>query len=119
MTDAGAYTVSAMNACNEMSTEVSVNVIVRELPTILRQPRDSSAIEGTVASLRVIAGGTDIRYQWRKNGVNRVGDTSSVLTIPIASLSDSGSYDCVVSNTCQTIISAKGMLSITKAPSGP
>lgn len=119
LTDAGAYSVAVMNACNEMSTEVSVNVIVRELPTILRQPRDSSAIEGTVASLRVIAGGTDLRYQWRKNGVNRVGDTSSVLTIPIASLSDSGSYDCIVSNTCQTIISAKGILSITKAPSGP
>ncbi|MGA1278664.1 MAG: choice-of-anchor D domain-containing protein, partial [Candidatus Kapaibacteriota bacterium] len=69
--------------------------------------------------MRIIASGTDIRYQWRKNGVNRPGDTNAVLTIGNAVLADSGSYDCIVSNVCQSVTSAAKKLTITKAPTGP
>jgi hypothetical protein len=117
--DAGIYTVAVRNSCNELSPEKSIKIAVREVPTFLRQPRDTAAIEGTIAFLRVIAGGTDIRYQWRKNGVNRIGDTNAVLTISSASLSDSGTYDCVISNACQIVNSTPAKLSINKAPSGP
>jgi hypothetical protein len=117
--DAGMYTVAVRNTCNELSPEKSIMIAVREVPTFLRQPRDTAAMEGTIAFLRVIAGGTDIRYQWRKNGVNRIGDTNAVLTISSASLSDSGTYDCVISNACQTVNSTPAKLSINKAPSGP
>ena len=118
-TDAGSYSVAVMNSCNEMSSEKTINVIVRELPMILLQPRDTTAVEGTIASMRVIASGTDLRYQWRKNGINRPADTMAVLMIQSAVLSDSGSYDCIVSNACQTVTSSAKKLSITKAPSGP
>ena len=118
-TDQGVYSVQVMNSCNQISSEKTINVAVRELPMIVLQPRDTTAIEGTLASMRIIASGTDIRYQWRKNGVNRPGDTNAVLTIGNAVLADSGSYDCIVSNVCQTVTSAAKKLTITKAPTGP
>jgi hypothetical protein len=117
--DAGMYSVAVRNSCNELSPEKSIMLAIKELPSFLRQPRDTMAVEGTLAFLRVIASGSDIRYQWRKNGVNRNGDTNAILTITTASLSDSGTYDCVISNSCQTVNSTPAKLSINKAASGP
>ena len=117
--DAGMYSVAVRNSCNELSPEKTIMLAIREIPTFLRQPRDTAAMVGTTAFLRVIASGTDIRYQWRKNGVNRSGDTNAILTIASAAFADSGSYDCVISNACQTVNSTPAILSITKAPSGP
>ena len=118
-TDAGIYSIAVRNSCNELSPESSLTLAIRELPSFLRQPRDTTAVEGSLAFLRVIASGSDIRYQWRKNGVNRIGDTNAILTISTASLSDSGTYDCVISNSCQTVNSTPAKLSINKAASGP
>lgn len=117
--DAGMYTVAARNSCDELSSEKTITVIVREAPFIQLQPRDTTAVEGTIAIMRVIASGSDLRYQWRKNGINRPSDTLAVLTIPTAALSDSGTYECIVSNACQTITSTAKKLSIIKAPTGP
>ena len=117
--DAGVYSVAVRNSCNELSPEKTIMLAIREIPTFLRQPRDTAAMVGTTAFLRVIASGTDIRYQWRKNGVNRSGDTNAILSIASAAFADSGSYDCVISNACQTVNSTPAILSITKAPSGP
>jgi hypothetical protein len=117
--DAGIYSVAVRNSCNEVSPEKTIMLAIREIPTFLRQPRDTAAMVGTTAFLRVIASGTDIRYQWRKNGVNRSGDTNAILSIASAAFADSGSYDCVISNACQTVNSTPAILSITKAPSGP
>jgi hypothetical protein len=117
--DAGMYSVAVRNSCNELSPEKTIMLAIREVPAFLRQPRDTAAMVGTTAFLRVIASGTDIRYQWRKNGVNRSGDTNAILTIASAAFADSGSYDCVISNACQTVNSTPAILSITKAPSGP
>jgi hypothetical protein len=118
-TDQGVYSVQVMNSCNQVSSEKTINVAVRELPMIVLQPRDTAAIEGTLATLRVIANGTTLRYQWRKSKVNRPGDTNAVLSIPNAVLADSGSYDCVISNACETITSGAATLTIEKAMKGP
>jgi hypothetical protein len=119
LVDAGMYSVAVRNSCNELSPDKSIMLAINELPSFLRQPRDTMAVEGTLAFLRVIASGSDLRYQWRKNGVNRNGDTNAILTISTASLSDSGTYDCVISNSCQTVNSTPAKLSINKAASGP
>jgi PKD repeat protein len=118
-TDAGTYSVAIRNQCDEVSAEKSVKLTILVLPSFVIQPRDTAAVQGSTAFLRVIASGSDIRYQWRKNGVNRSGDTNAVLTIFNVALADSGSYDCVISNACQAVNSSPAILSITKAPSGP
>jgi len=46
-------------------------------------------------------GGTPpVNIQWRKNGINIAGATSSLYTITNATLSDAGTYDFIVSNAC-------------------
>jgi hypothetical protein len=51
-------------------------------------------------------------YQWRKNGANIPGATSSTYSISNASGSDAGSYDAILSNSCGSDISAPGTLTV-------
>jgi hypothetical protein len=57
-------------------------------------------------------GGVPSTYQWRKNGVNIPGATSSFYTINNASASDAASYDVVNSNSCGGETSTAAVLSI-------
>jgi hypothetical protein len=55
--------------------------------------------EGTTVTLTEIAGaGVPTSYQWRKDGTNILGATSSTLELASATPQDSGSYDVVVGN---------------------
>jgi hypothetical protein len=47
-----------------------------------------------------------ISYQWRQDGTNLPGRTSSVLTIAAAQLASAGTYDVVVSNSGGSVTSA-------------
>jgi hypothetical protein len=70
-------------------------------PMVITDPQSPT---GTVyqfdsLNLSVDAGGTPtLSYQWRKNGTAIPGATSSTYSIPSLALSDSGSYDVVISS---------------------
>ena len=52
-------------------------------------------------------------YQWRKNGVGIPGGTNISYTIPAVSLTDAGSYDVVVTNSCGQTISSNAILTVS------
>lgn len=67
--------------------------------TIVSHPGSIVIDEESSASLYVaVKGGGDIRYQWRKEGVELDGENSPTLALNRVSLSDAGSYDVIVSN---------------------
>jgi hypothetical protein len=86
-------------------------------PVITSQPVSQSLCAGGgSANLTVAATGTGLTYQWRKAGVNITGATSSNYSIATAALSDSGSYDVVISNSCGSVASSAATLTINSAP---
>jgi hypothetical protein len=62
-------------------------------------------------------GGTaPFTFQWRFNGVNISGATASTYAITSAKLTDSGTYDVVVSNSAGSTASDKGVLTVGALP---
>ncbi|MGE4615024.1 MAG: immunoglobulin domain-containing protein, partial [Planctomycetota bacterium] len=67
------------------------------IPVITAQPAGQTVNAGTSATFRVTATGTGLSYQWRKNGSNLSGATSSTYVLSSAQSGDAGTYSCVVS----------------------
>lgn len=84
-------------------------------PTITTQPANATFCSGQTATLSVVAGGTTPQtFQWRKGGTANVGTNSATLTFASASVSDSGSYDCVITNACGSITTSSATLTINQ-----
>ncbi len=67
--------------------------------SIITPPASMTAYQGSNASLTVSATGTQpLSYQWRFNGADVAGATTSALTRSPAQASHSGNYQVVVSN---------------------
>jgi hypothetical protein len=66
----------------------------------------------------VTATGSNLTYQWRKNGAAIPGATSATFTIASTSEADAGSYDCVVSNPATAETSTAAVLTV-QAVTGP
>ena len=82
-------------------------------PTITTHPANRTVTVGDTAAFNVVATGTSLNYQWRKNGVNIAGGNSAAYTTPATTLADNGStYDCVVSNTAGSVTSGAATLTV-------
>ena len=68
------------------------------LPQILTQPNNVTVFIGRSPQLTCSALGTDIVYQWMKDGVVVSGANSNMLRITNIEESDEGKYNCVASN---------------------
>jgi alpha-tubulin suppressor-like RCC1 family protein len=102
------FTVTAIgdgtsNLDSPESSQVSAttNAVAAD-PNISSQPNGGSHTYGQTITLSVVAsvsdGGT-LSYQWQKGGVNIGGEISSSYSISSLSLTDSGSYAVVVTNS--------------------
>ncbi|MDP4210780.1 MAG: Ig-like domain-containing protein, partial [Bacteroidota bacterium] len=100
---------------------VYINVLKR-VPVISSQPTDKNICPTGTVSFSITATGTNISYQWRKNGTNLSnggtisGATSLSLTITGVSSGDAGSYDCVVTGDCSSVTSSPATLTVGGAP---
>lgn len=92
-------------------------------PAITGDPASLTRCEGAAAAFSVTAtGSAPLSYQWRKDGGDIGGATSSTYSIPAVSAGDAGDYDCVVTNSCGNATSAAATLTVNTAPqiiSGP
>ncbi len=64
-----------------------------------------------------VAGSLPMSYQWRLNGVNLPGATDYVYSKPAAAVSDTGTYDVVISNAAGMVTSAG--VTVTVDPAVP
>ena len=84
-----------------------------EAPQISQEPVGQTVCAGDAVVLSVTATGTaPLDYQWRRNGIDVLTGTSDVLTIDPASGADSGDYDVVISNACDTITSSAATVTV-------
>ncbi|RYY40479.1 MAG: HYR domain-containing protein [Chitinophagaceae bacterium] len=75
------------------------------------QPSGTLACTGTATTFSVSATGSNVNYQWLRNGVP-IGVTTAALSLNAITAGDAGDYTCVVSNGCRTEVSAAATLSI-------
>ncbi len=80
-------------------------------PAITQQPQGQNVAAGNSASFSVTAtGSATLTYQWRKDGANVSGATSSTYTISNVQNSHAGAYSCVVSNSSGSATSSAAQL---------
>ena len=106
------YRVTVSNAYGTV-TSSNATLTVITAPTISTQPAAQSVVVGQTASFSVTATGTVPTYQWRKNGSNISGATSSTYTTPVTVIGDDGAFfTVVVSNSAGTVTSSSATLSV-------
>ncbi len=115
-----AYSERVADAVSSGLTSVTVLPVA---PSINMQPVSLNLAPGASGSLSVGAVGSPIlRYQWRQNGVNLGGpSTSPFFNITNAQSSNAGQYDVIVSHTASaaTVTSTSVTVSVSSSLPGP
>ncbi len=87
-------------------------------PVITTQPQPQSVSDGGSATFSVIASGTDLGFQWQRNGVPVAGATAPTLSLTGLTLADTGArWRVVVGNAGGSVVSDEVALAV--APVAP
>ncbi|HXI69413.1 MAG TPA: immunoglobulin domain-containing protein [Verrucomicrobiae bacterium] len=82
-------------------------------PTITSQSASQTVLVQQPATFQVVVSGTaPFSYQWRKNGTNISGATSSSYTIPSAQLGNQAAYSVLVTNLVGSATSSNAILNV-------
>ncbi|HUJ45097.1 MAG TPA: immunoglobulin domain-containing protein, partial [Opitutaceae bacterium] len=122
MTDAGTYTVVATNSAGSATSNNAVLTVnaAAVAPVFTTQPASQTVTAGTAVTFTAAASGTPApTYQWRKNGVNIAGATSTAYTIASVASSDAGTYTVVATNSAGSATSNNAVLTVNVATSAP
>ena len=122
--DSGAvFTVVVSNSAGTaISTHATLTVTANAVPpTVTTQPQNLSVLPGASASFWVSATGTSpLTYQWKKNGSDIPGATTSSYSTPPTSNADSGAlYSVVVTNSAGSATSNPASPTVTAAAVAP
>ena len=86
-------------------------------PSIISQPTNQTVVVGQSATFAVSASGTaPLAYQWRLNGTNLPGGTSTNLLVTSVNWSDAGLYSVQVTNLYGAPISSNATLTVALPP---
>jgi hypothetical protein len=112
----GSYTV-VISAQGTVAVSVPATLIVT-LPTstIVSAPVSQSIGLGSAATFAVTANGSNLTYQWEKNGTPIPGATGATYTIGAVQPGDTGEYSVVISNSGGSVTTAAGQLAVDLAP---
>ena len=116
------YSVSVSNSVGTVTSNTATLEVVAKAvaATITTQPADQSALTGQTATFLVKAAGTSLSYQWKKNGADIPGATSSSYTTPATTLADNGTkYLVSVSNTEGQVTSSAATLTVSDTAMAP
>ncbi len=83
-------------------------------PAISTQPTSETVCEGNAAAFDVSASGDGLTYQWKKDGQDISGATSSTYSIASVATSNAGNYTVVVTGTCGTETSSVAELVVNE-----
>lgn len=117
--DAATYSVYVSNTAGSVTSNGAA-LTVQTAPVITSQPSAATVAVGANATFTVAASGNPSpTYQWRKDGTNISGATSSNLTISNAQLSHAGIYSAVATNAAGSATSNNATLTVQPPPTAP
>ncbi len=105
-------TATDLDGLTAQQTIVVTIVDSYPLPSITTQPAALTKIKGQDATFTVAATGSDLTYQWRKNGIGIPDATSSTLSLTNVQPTDVGDYSVLVSNNAGFRLSNAAHLSV-------
>ncbi len=100
--NAGAYYCVLTNNCGVAQSNGAV-LSLKGRAQITGQPVGDTAIVGDKVTLKATASGTQISFQWVKNGVDIPNANNYSYVIDSVVKADSGYYSCRISNVCNTV----------------
>ena len=121
-TVAASYRVVVSNDLGSV-TSAAATLTLKDLapgPAIVAQPEDQGVMSGQPVTFNVVVDDPGpVRHQWRKNGVNIVGETSDTLALN-AITSDSGaSFSVQLVGSSGTTVSRRAMLTVSTPDGAP
>ncbi|MBK8880357.1 MAG: hypothetical protein IPN74_18135 [Haliscomenobacter sp.] len=111
---AGSYTVSAINTCSVEGPKSAPTVLTTGVPTQITA-ETCILLPGGDYQNTITLQGTNLAYQWRRNGVNisSGGDfaivntpTSTQLTVTNVSSHDGAVFSCIITGACGSAFSS-------------
>ena len=120
--DAGNYTAVATNSAGTATSSVATLTVnpAAIAPAITTQPVNVTVTAGGPASFTVAASGTPApTFQWKKDGVNIAGASSTTYTIASTVAGDAGSYTVVATNSGGNATSAAATLTVNAVATLP
>jgi len=103
----GKYDCLVSGTCAPSVTSQAVTVSTATPTEITVQPKANTSITaGTSFTLTVTASGSDLAYQWLKNGTAIDGATAAQYTVAAAAKTDEGQYVCEVTGGCGKVQSS-------------
>lgn len=112
---AGNYDVVVSNSFGSVTSAVAV-LTVRVPPSITTPPQSLAVSAGSDATFTVVAGGTQLAYQWKFNGANIPGATGSSYTVFNVQPTNGGSYSVTVTNQIGATNSPAAVLTVLAPP---
>jgi uncharacterized protein (TIGR03437 family) len=89
-------------------------------PDIVQHPSNQSVKEGHPATFAISVIGSELTFQWQRNGANIPGANSAMYNIPTTVLSDNGAtFRCVVTNPFGSATSNQASLTVSSAEPVP
>lgn len=116
----GSYDVVVANSVNSATSSPATLTVTSggQPPAITAQPQDIVVQASGTANFSVTATGA-LTYQWRFNGGDLGGQTSSTLTINNVQSANVGNYSVVVANTSGSVTSIVASLQLLVPPAIP
>jgi len=96
--DAGIYVAVVTNSAGSATSNPATLSVNASGPAISVQPQSQHVVAGANVSLSVVASGTGLSYQWKKDGVAIPGATNSTLPLSNSSGGTMGFYGVTVSS---------------------
>jgi uncharacterized repeat protein (TIGR03803 family) len=119
--DVGSYSAILSNAAGSVTSDsASLTIITGQAPVIVFAPASQTLLPGATATFTVSAAGDQpLSYFWQMNGTNLTdsgnlsGSATSTLSIQSATVSNSGSYSVLITNSFGSVTSAVAVLNLT------
>jgi len=106
VSEAGTYTCTIANPCGNDLVSTAAQLTIATSPSITAKSANLSLCVDQPAIMSITATGSNLTYQWKKNGTNLndaagiSGTKTSELIITKSKQSDAGNYTCEVSSGC-------------------
>jgi hypothetical protein len=102
------------NSAGSETSNLATLSISDSVAKITSQPINQTVDAGKTVSFSIVASGSNLNYQWQKNGIDIPNAVSASYTTPPVFHADSGAaYRCVVTNAGGSILSNQAILSVT------